>query len=459
VNNEEFFDSRQSLRHILKVARGLRVGPWSLLGATMVKANSVVPPGKRLPALVGSEASLNLFVGLVAGSGGGKGISEGAAQRAFDWPAFPDPPWLPLGSGEGIGRTYADDGEESINAAVFSAAEVDGLSALAGRQGANLTAELRKAFSGEPIGFANAQKHTRVVIKAHSYRLCLIAGIQPDRSGPLLAAADGGLPQRFVWLPTEDPETPDIGMAGDPPDPLRLNPAFATPGARVIPVPQSARLAVEQRAVQRLRGTADWDPLDAHALLVQLKVAAALAVLDNRQDKTAEEVTEEDWALAGHVMAISTRTRQRCLDAVQDQFRRRNRAKAVETADREELVSDRRLKRTKDGILRRLNRMPEHDPVLAKSELRSNLKGDLRDYFGAAIAELLEEGRVAEVELLRGKGYFAVQGPALVQGAPSQVTNGGPPLDPGPTREKFHQAMHLVTELNSKVADSEWDTA
>ena len=44
---------------------------------------------------------------------------------------------------------------------------------------------------------------------AGSYRACLTVGVQPLRSHTLLGASDGGLPQRFVWLPTSDPDAPD----------------------------------------------------------------------------------------------------------------------------------------------------------------------------------------------------------------------------------------------------------
>ena len=60
--------------------------------------------------------------------------------------------------------------------------------------------------------------------------------------------------------------------------------------------------------VARNRG--DGDALDGHALLTRLKVAAALAMLDDREPRMQCTVTDEDWDLAGVVMAVSDRTRE-----------------------------------------------------------------------------------------------------------------------------------------------------
>jgi len=92
---------------------------------------------------------------------------------------------------------------------VFTCPEIDTMTALMSRQGSTLSAELRKLYSGEQLGFANAAKDTRNVVEGGSYRACLIAGVQPLRSNALLNASDGGLPRRFVWLPTSDVDAPD----------------------------------------------------------------------------------------------------------------------------------------------------------------------------------------------------------------------------------------------------------
>ena len=69
----------------------------------------------------------------------------------------------------------------------MTAAEVDTLAALHRRQASTLLPELRKAWMGDALGFAYVDKEKRLTLARHSYRLCLVVGIQPER-----AAADPG---------------------------------------------------------------------------------------------------------------------------------------------------------------------------------------------------------------------------------------------------------------------------
>src|SRR5262249_12374769 len=152
----------------------------------------------------------------------------------------------------------------------------------------------------------------------HSYRACAIVGVQPLRSHALLAGADGGLPQRFIWLSTGDPDAPNVR----PPDAgcwqvptaswqrahsghLRLA------GHGDLAVPASAARMIDAHRLAVLRGDHRVDPPDGHALLCRLKVAVALMALDART-----EIDEADWGLAGQVMAISAVTRGQCRRAL-----------------------------------------------------------------------------------------------------------------------------------------------
>jgi hypothetical protein len=60
---DEFWDARGALRHIRDFAHSRRVGPWALLGAIVVRTIAAVPPNIVLPALVGSQASINRSAG------------------------------------------------------------------------------------------------------------------------------------------------------------------------------------------------------------------------------------------------------------------------------------------------------------------------------------------------------------------------------------------------------------
>lgn len=389
--SESFWSTRPILQHIHTFAQARRTGPWSVLGVCLARAVATVPPEVVLPPIVGGTMSLNMFFALVGASGSGKGASESVARDAI---AFCDRRGIPatiesfpLGSGEGIARTFrsADldpDDPNDRTAAMFTAPEVDTLAALFGRQGATLEGELRKLYSGETIGFNNARKETRSVVAAHSYRASLVIGVQPLRSELLLRGADGGTPQRITWLPVTDPDAADKAPAT--PDPMTVLVPSWQPGP--LSIPNEAVTAVDTHRLAMLRGGTDVDPLDGHALLCRLKTACGLMVLDGRSI-----VSVEDWELAGTVMAVSNWTRAACERAMRDRTRLANKARALAAADRDELVSERKMQRAKDGILRWL----ERDGELSRNDLRKKLKVDIRDHLDAAIADLVDAGTIA----------------------------------------------------------------
>jgi len=215
--SDEFCSARPILEHVRDFARGRRVSPFSVLGVTLVRATCQIPPHVALPPLVGGPAAPNLLLALVGPSGAGKGASEHAARDAIAYTglaALDSVPELPVGSGEGIARTFAENGAETIHTAIFTAPEIDGLAALMRRQGATLESVVRQMFTGEALGFANARKETRVIVRRLSYRAGLIVGVQPLRAGALLTGADGGTPQRFVWFPVLDQDMPEQRPGG-----------------------------------------------------------------------------------------------------------------------------------------------------------------------------------------------------------------------------------------------------
>ena len=414
---DTFWSARPVLRHVLALARARGVGPWAVLGTVMARGICTIPPTVALPGIVGGRMSLNLFVAAVGPSGGGKGAADAAAMAGIQFTG-PAVGLVPLGSGEGIARTFRPSGlavgqPNSIDTAIFTAPEIDTLAAIAARQGSTLSAELRKVYSGEALGFGNAGKDTRNIVAAGSYRASLILGVQPLRSQPLIGAADGGLPQRFIWMPTSDPDAPDE----PPPDPgVRKieTPAWNRPNAghlhvvtdgQDLAVPDVARQAIRAHRLAVLREDPTVDPLDGHALLTRLKVAAALMTLDGRAI-----VDPTDWTLAGYVMDISTYTRERCKRALIDQSRTHNTARALATADRDEIISERKLQRCKDGIVRALARVAAGQCV-PHNQLRRSLKSDVRDYFDSAAADLIAEGHISAARTAKGVMY------------------GGPPVD------------------------------
>src|ERR1019366_6850856 len=219
----DFWDEREALTHIRDFARGRMTSPWAVLGVALARVLTTVPPYVVLPPTIGTEASLNLFVALVGASGMGKGAAEGAARDALD--VGEDVFTATVGSGEGVAHLYshwtAKTGVVRDRSAVlFTIPEVDILTALGSRVGSTILSVLRSAFSGEKLGFSNASKERTLPLDRHTYRLCLILGVQPERAATLMNDDGGGTPQRFLWLPPADPDIPDI--TPDTPSTMKL---------------------------------------------------------------------------------------------------------------------------------------------------------------------------------------------------------------------------------------------
>jgi hypothetical protein len=400
--DREFWDSRPALAHIREFARARMTSPWAVLGVSLARVIVTAKPHLVLPPIVGSHASLNLFIALVGPSGGGKGAAESAATDALD--LGEDIYSATVGSGEGIGHLYAHRERSEVirdrDAVLFTVPEVDNLVALGARQGATLMPQLRSAWSGERLGFSYADQKKALPLDRHTYRMGLILGVQPGRAQPLLDDADGGTPQRFLWLPTSDPNAPE--RVPDSPKPLIIprakRPVFATAGALVeMPVADIARKTIIDNRRARLRG--DGDALDGHSLLARLKAAAALGLLDQRQD-----VNDHDWHLAGLVMAISDHTRESVVGYLRTTAAKANEAKGISEAHRAVTVAEHvnaaATKRCAHAIGKRL-KATDGDPWIARSDLRRALASRDRQHFEDAI------------DALNGAGQLEIDGPRI----------------------------------------------
>lgn len=391
----EFWQARPVLEHIRLFARARLCSPWAVLGVVLARVVTATPPYVVLPGLVGSYGSVNLFVALVGPSGGGKGASESAAADCIDMGEIET---ATVGSGEGIGHLYAhrEKGEvvRDRDAVLFTIPEVDNLTALAGRQGATLLPQLRSAWSGERLGFAYADKNKALPILRHSYRMGLVLGVQPGRAGTLLDDADGGTPQRFLWMPTSDRDAPDQ----TPECPAPMSWTLPAPwvkdvfgGLAELPIPDVARQTIGINRLSRLRG--EGEALDGHALLTRLKAAAALALLDERQG-----VNEQDWELAGQIMTVSDATRASVVEYLAGKSREANRAKGEAEGSRAVLVADRVAEANAKRVARKVvGHLSARGGEMGRRDLRVKIAHRDRPYFDDAV-ERLQEAGIATVE-------------------------------------------------------------
>ena len=220
----------------------------------------------------------------------------------------------------------------------------------------------------------------------------------PGRAGPLLDDTDAGTPQRFVWLPGSDPDTPESPPLC--PEQLAWHQPSKWPrdrsGRYVLAVPDVAVAEIDAARVARSRRRGKSDALDGHALLARLKVATALGVLDGR-----DHVDESDWDLAGTVMAVSDRTRATVVRHLAGKQEATNRARGEAEADRAAMVSGRveagAVARVAQQIIKHLR---EHGDTPWSVE-RRRVAMRARGYFEDAV-EALDAAGAITVETREG---------------------------------------------------------
>lgn len=352
-----------------------------------------------------------MYVALIGPSGAGKKTATDAAGLAVD--VGTTHPYLPLGSGEGIAKAFRRpkvkgdedrsgvviEGDQVIKTtkAVFDVAEVSTWNALTGRQAPTLIGEVLKGFSGETLGFTNSDETRTVTIPGDSYRLGLIIGAQPGACGPLLANEEAGLPQRFLWMPALEERQYDFDDMPPAPRQRRWKAPHFPANGHTFTLPDSIRRKVfyEGRELRK-------DPMESQAIIVKMRVAVALALLEGRLN-----MTEEDWELAGMVMTVSRRTRSEVLERLKQQQRReahkRGQLSAVarHAEERARVQLDANLVRSvADRLVGILHR--EGKPML-RNPLRTKLKADRRSSFDAALNLLVEQKRIT-VRDVPGRG-------------------------------------------------------
>lgn len=169
----KFWTERPFLTRVHQFAQARRVSPWAVLGVTLARIITATPNQLALPPLVGSKASLNLFIGLVGPSGAGKGGAEAAAADLLPLPLRT----ARIASGEAIAHVYKERQRKEVvwrddtHAALITVPEIDRLAGQHARQGSTILADLRSAWSGEALGQVAADATRSITLEAHQYRL------------------------------------------------------------------------------------------------------------------------------------------------------------------------------------------------------------------------------------------------------------------------------------------------
>jgi hypothetical protein len=310
--DDAFFAQRPVLQHIHQAARSRLVAPAALLGCVLARIAAWTPPSVCLPPLIGGVVPLSIYIGLHGNSGAGKSAPTSTAGDLLPGP----PPGrlgpLALGSGEGLVEAFfemVEDGKRKVKqrtkfGVLFSLDEGQALAELGSRRGSTILPVLRTAWSGGDPGQANASIETRRSLRPASYAVGLVSLWQDKAAALLLADADGGTPQRFVWLPTTDP---DVTLDNRPawPGPIAWTPPPAIKIGDILQhtpmtVSPAIEAEIEAKRVEVLAGRLIEPPLDAHRRLNKLKVAGCLALLDGRRN-----IDDDDWRIAETIITVS----------------------------------------------------------------------------------------------------------------------------------------------------------
>lgn len=412
------FTHSPATRAVWHAARARRAGPWATLGYVMAMTVAATSPYVQLPPLVGGNASLNMLIGLVARSGGGKGKVRAVARGLFRYCHHNGnevhTPLKDLGTGEGIAELFTrreskdqdigpesdtsppestavtrDQGSGTPDRALFDDSEIQAVAQRMGRQGATLMPMLCKFWSGESLGNLNASAHTSREVPEHSYRGCLTVAIQPANSGVILGDLNSGTPQRWLWLPTTDYGRPDI----QPTDPaihkIHLPREATGPNGTVLMgAPDDVAREVDRQARDQLAGKIGPD-LDSHRTLSCEKVAAALALMGGRMT-----ISVNDWHAAKVVMDVSDDTRRECQSAVdraaEDAVAERERTRE---AGQQQLEND-RIDRAREVIETALNAGAGR---FHRSEVRNSKARRFRFEFDDILSEMTEARAVTIV--------------------------------------------------------------
>lgn len=402
---DKFWTARPELDRIRQFARARMASKWALFGAVITHALATVPVEAHLPPTVYGKASVNFACAIVGRSGGGKSGTFALARELL--PTSTETQGN-LGTGEGIARAYGHTVKIPVKERVpggleyqpvrtamnlvFEESEIGSFEKLIQRSGATLETTLRKAITGEELGFSNADPERRIkLMSTGGYRFGLLLGVQPELAGAIFEGTEGGTPQRLIWMPGTDPGVSAEVIECPEPFPMLTTEWIRThrswDGEKFLTIPDEVATAIRANHAANMRG--ERDALDGHALLTREKVAYGLALLARRVDG----FTLDDWELAGMVMEVSNRTRkqvQRALAArAEDRIRSQGRAVAI----REQAAATVKAAGYIPKVREKLAKYPEG--ISRRAFLRL-FASKVRDAVEDALDELIAAGEVIE---------------------------------------------------------------
>lgn len=408
---EEFWEARDMFALLRQSAFAAMESPEGVMAAAISLTLAHVGPNIWLPAPVGTPQPLNAMTVIVGRSGDGKSVCRKLASQVLHFDGF-------LGelhrfnpsSGQGISGQYQKlnkgDMEPIRWNALAMVEESDSIAALTSNKGNTLSSELRKAAMGEDLGFGNIGD-TKTNLTEGTYRFVLLMCMQPELAGWLLSDAYGGLPQRFLWACVRDDRdidglVPPARWTVTLPDIARLD-AYNRPKEKHF-MTITPRITEEVRAARKYRKKNGDSPerFDGHAILLRMKVAAAIAIMNERLD-----IDDKDWHLAEMLTKSSDAARTWVQDILTDaeakedetagmrRGRVNHHAKAVEV-DESEATKARCAKRVLDIL--------KAGPIRGR-DLRSKVTASQRPVLDDITTRLVEANLIVATPTLSAEGH------------------------------------------------------
>ena len=269
---------------------------------------------------------------------------------------------------------------------MFAFDEIGMLESRSAREGSTIIEYAKQGWSGSVLGRVLASGKGAMLM-AKTYRFAMVLNIQPARAGMLFtdSAISGGLPSRFVFFSTQDPDGRKE-FDPTPAKPIKL-PFVNWVDVKYIDALPSMDAAHKEESFKAIDG--GIDELDSHLLLTRAKVAVALAVMEGRS-----ELIEEDWELSKYVIEHSKKTRANVLEVLRGQagkaIARQGKAAGTKNAIAAEVEYERKIKTV---ITRLKSLIADGVPETGAKGLKKRLRNDQREYFEEAMSRMQEEER------------------------------------------------------------------
>lgn len=322
---DEFWESRPQLAHIRDAAWATSTSPDAVLAAVLTRYSANLHPSIMLQGW----GTLDLFAVIAGHSGSGKSKASKTARMLYPGGTQNEVMMdRQVGSGEGLAEAFFEwrdeDGHPCSSTKKgarkvrtkwglhFSTDEAVALTASAGRMGSILIPTLCAAWMGESIGQILADPTKSRMIEPNKVRVSAELKIQTMHGWKLFQEeyAATGLSQRMVCFTATDPKVYERFQAGitTPPWPGQLDlptPFILTDGQpRIMELDDTVAAYLAESAAQAHNPTWAGDPLDTHANLSRLKIAAILALWDDRFT-----IEQPDFDLAETVLTTHRRIR------------------------------------------------------------------------------------------------------------------------------------------------------